>query len=397
MPQYQVTEQISDHTIRVDPFTGKPKMYGPDSAHSIPTYKIAPTFDSFSQSNGVASRPMPIEISFIPQQQPHAQPQQPQAQAQVQASSAPVAAPLIQLANQIPQQQLPDTYALPIGNQPQLQQHLLQQQSMLQSMPVSVYNPTYLVTQSNNLLKQHREQLFKPAPSYLDSLSRAPVNLTPDNIQPLQDVNSVASVGQLIESQQNQHKEAQHSQSQQAHSNAIPLRPHFTASLSPQTDNTPSYQRYVAERPSSSGIVVHQPVLTESELNSLLNIGHQEANDHSQFVASTFYQQQPDPQIEIENRQRQQFNDLKIAKANEELQEQYNSAEVTSNSQKKTAHQQHQEKLAEQFSGKTTLRIYVPDEDYQKACLILFLFSKYVFFFSIFFSLQSAEKRSPKI
>lgn len=365
-----MTEQLSDHTIRIDPFTGKPKMYGPDPAQSIPTYKISPSFESFNQQpqqpNGVASRPMPIEISFIPQQQSQQQ------QQQAQASSAPVASPLIQLANQIPQQQLPDTYGLPIGGQPQLQQHLLQQQSMLQSMPVSVYNPTYLVTQSNNLLKQHREQLFKPAPAYLDSLNQAPVDLTAATNQPLQDVGSVASVGQLIESQQqNQHKEVQHSQTQ-PHPNSIPLRTDFTASIQ-QTDNTPTFQRYISDRPSSNGIVVHQPVLTESELNSLLNIGQREVDDQNRFVASTFYQQQPDPQIEFENRQRQQFNDLKIAKANEELQEKINSAEIT-NGRKKTVHQQHQEKLAEQFSGKTSLRIYVPDEDYPKVSVLYLQF-----------------------
>lgn len=39
-----------------------------------------------------------------------------------QVQTAPQPASLIQLSNTIPQQQLPDTYALPISNQPQLQQ-----------------------------------------------------------------------------------------------------------------------------------------------------------------------------------------------------------------------------------------------------------------------------------
>lgn len=39
-----------------------------------------------------------------------------------QVQMAPQPASLIQLPNTIPQQQLPDTYALPISNQPQLQQ-----------------------------------------------------------------------------------------------------------------------------------------------------------------------------------------------------------------------------------------------------------------------------------
>lgn len=367
IPQYQVTEQINDHTVRVDPFMMKQKLYGPDSAQSIPAYKIAQSFETFNPTNAVSNRPLPIEISFVP-----AQPQP-----QAQANSAPVAAPLIQMANQVPpQQQLPDTYGLPIGNQPQLQQHLLQQQSMLHNVPV-VYNPTYLVTQSNNLLKQHREQLFKPAPAFLGTINQA--SLT--NTQPLQDVNSVASPGQLAEAAHDQqkhedHAQQSHSQSSQSHTqsqtqalhDSISLRPDFVSS-GQQIDNTPSFQRYVADRPATNGIIVQQPILTESELNSLLSIGGNDNDGQNRFIASTFYQAQPDPQVEIDNRQRQQFNDITIAKANQELNQKVNTVEVNTvrtNSRKKTAHQEHQEKLAEQFSNKTPLRIIVPDEEYAK-------------------------------
>lgn len=352
-----MTEQISDNTIRVDPYTGKPKFYASEAAQSIPMYKISQNFESYNQPSAVASRPLPIEINFVSSQ--------PQLQPQAQASTAPVASPFIQLSNQVPQQQLPDTYALPIGNQPQLQQHLLQQQSMLQNVPVSVYNPTYLVTQSNNLLKQHREQLFKPAPAFLGTINQASIDLSPSNTQPLQDVNSVASPGQLLTSAQSQQKQAQvQSQQSQPLTNSIPSQTDFTPSV-PQTDNSPTFQRYVADRP-NSGIVMQQPVLTESELNNLLNIGHHEIDEQNRFVASTYFRAQPDPQVEIDNRERQNYNDIKIAKANEELKEKFNSAEVSIGGRKKTAHQEHQEKLAEQFSNKTPLRIYVPDDDYQK-------------------------------
>lgn len=370
IPQYQVTEQINDHTVRVDPFMMKQKYYGPDSAQSIPAYKIAQSFETFNPTNAAPNRPLPIEISFVP------------AQHQAQANSAPVAAPLIQnygqLANQVPpQQQLPDTYGIPIGNQPQLQQHLLQQQSMLHNVPV-VYNPTYLVTQSNNLLKQHREHLFKPAPAFLGTINQA--SLT--NTQPLQDVNSVASAGQLAEAAHDQQKHEDHAQQQQPHSqsqthtqtqtqalqNSISFRPDFVSN-GQQIDNTPSFQRYVADRPATNGIIVQQPILTESELNSLLSIGGNDNDGQNRFIASTFYQAQPDPQVEIDNRQRQQFNEITIAKANQELNQKVNTVEVNTvrtNSRKKTAHQEHQEKLAEQFSNKTPLRIIVPDEEYAK-------------------------------
>lgn len=358
-----MTEQINDQTVRVDPFTGKPKFYASDAAQAIPAYKIAQPFDSFNQPSSVSSRPMPIEFSFVPAPQ------------QSQTNAAPVAAPLIQLANPVPQQQLADTYGLPIGNQPQLQQHLLQQQSMLHNVPV-VYNPTYLVTQSNNLLKQHRDQLFKPAPAYLGSINHPTVDLSPGNSQPLQDVNSAASPGQIQEQRKHSyhlHQSPSSTTQSYPQSSAVPLQTDYPL-VGPSNDNTPTFQRYVADRPTSNSILVQQPILTETELNSLLNIGNNDNDGANRFIASTYYQAQPDPEIEIENRQRQLLNDLTIAKANEEIKDQVNPTEIPakSNSRKKTAYQEHQDKLTEAFSGKTTsaLRIIVPDEeDYSKVII----------------------------
>lgn len=307
---------------------------------------------------------MPIQISFVP--------------AQAQLSSAPIASPLIQLSNSVPQQQLSDTYALPISNQPQLQQHILQQQSMLQGMPV--YNPTYLVTQSNNLLKQHHEHLFKPAPAFLGTINQPSMDMSPADAQPLNDVNSVASVGQVAQSQR---------VTQQT-----PLRHDFPVALA-QNSNGPIYQRYnIGDKPaptSMSSIVFGQsnfgnenqqhqhpqPLLTETELSNLLNYGNnQNTNQNNNgFVGSTiFHGSQPDLQVEMENVERQKSNDLTISKANEELKERINAVDDSSKSQtnrKQTAYEEHQQKLNEQFNGKiaTSLRIVVPDEgDYEKVC-----------------------------
>lgn len=346
-----------------DPFTGKQKLYAPDPDQTIPAYKIAQSIDTFNQANSIASKQsLPIEISFIP------------AQSQIQA--APLASPLIQISNAVPQQQLPDTYALPISNQPQLQQHLLQQQSMLHSMTPIVYNPTYLVTQSNNLLKQHQEQLFRPAPAFLGSINQPSADMS--TTQPLNDVNSVASPGQLLQSAQSQQKQVQ----QQPSTNLIApaLRGEYPA---------PTFQRYVAEKPppptsmssiifgqTSFGNEVQQPILTESELNNLMNYGSpsQNAETSSGFVASSYYQSHPDPQIEIENRQRQQLNDITISQANEEIKEKIKSVDTSLKpahpARKKTSHEEHQKKVAEHFKddnfkSKSPLRIVVPDEDYK--------------------------------
>lgn len=399
--QYQVTEQVNDQLIR-DPYTGKQKFYAPDPDQSVPIYKISPPIDvlnQFNQTNSIVpNKQIPIEISFLPTQN--------------HLHTAPVASalPLIQLANPVPQQQLPDTYSLPIGSQPQLQQHLLQQQSMLQGIPVSVYNPTYLVTQSNNLLKQHRDQLFKPAPAFLGTINNPNTDMSPAVAQPLFDVNSVASPGQILQSSQSQQKavqqqdekiQEQQQQQQEQKPNAVPLRADFSASI-PVGGNAPTFQRYTAEGvppPSSSSSIifgqtnfpneVQQPLLTENELNNLMNFGNiQNVDDAGGFIP-TFYKQ-PDPEIEVQNRQRQQINELTINQANDEQKNKL-SLEVTNNIPATpvpkiqirkpalitSAHEQHQKKLAEQFDGKTTstLRIIVPDDENnrnQNVCSLLF-------------------------
>lgn len=364
----------------MDPFgLTKQKFYAPDPDQAMPSYKITQTFDPFNQQSAAGTRPLPIEISFVPQSSSAAA-----SSSSSTSNSAPVAAPLI-LSNSMPQQQLPDTYALPISNQPQLQQHLLQQQSMLQNMPVSVYNPTYLVQQSNNLLKQHREQLFKPAPAYLGTINQPTIDMTPHNAQPLADVHNVASPGQLLLSAQSQQKQAQHQQDestqnqasqapQPSQSGSIQLHADYTSS----GENAPTSERFIAERPPSI-VFAQQPTLTESELNNLLNIGHQHADDEtSRFIASTYFQSpQPDIQVEIENRHRQTVNDLTIAQANEELKDKFKSIEIPKPKTRKptsSVHQEHQQKLADQFTEKTPLRIYVPDEEYQKVRSLDLLF-----------------------
>lgn len=322
--------------------------------------------DSINQQNSIVNKALPIQISFAP--------------SQAQLSSVSVASPLIQLSNSMQHQQLPDTYALPISNQPQLQQHILQQQSMLQGMPV--YNPTYLVTQSNNLLKQHHDHLFKPAPAFLGTINQPSMDMSPADAQPLNDVNSVASAGQVAQSQ--------------LITQQTPFRNDFPVALA-QNSNGPSYQRYNSgdkPPPTSMTSIVFgqsnfgneppqshpQPLLTETELNNLLNYGsnpngNPNSNQNSNgFIGSTiFHGSQPDLQIEMENVERQKSNDLTISKANEELEERKNVAEDTNESQtdrKQTAYEEHQRKLNEQLNviTPTSLRIVVPDEDYEKVC-----------------------------
>lgn len=255
-------------------------------------------------------------------------------------------------------------------SQPQLQQHLLQQQSMMQGAPLSAYNPTYLVSQSNSLLNQHRERLFKPAPAFLGSVNQPAIDLSPNEAQPLADVAGVASAGQISQSQR---KPTETTTTPDTTSN-------FLSSVAVSSNSFPKFERFTAQRPAqsvsndiifgqSNGVSqVQQPILTEQEVANYLNYdathhaSHNFADSNNQgFIASTYYQAQPDPQVEIENSRRQQLNDLTISQANAEIRERF-QAPLSTATPKASAHEEHQKKLAQQFGGKQQLRIFVPDD-----------------------------------
>lgn len=245
---------------------------------------------------------------------------------------------------------------------------------------MSVYNPTYLVQQSNNLLNQHRERLFKPAPAFLGTMNQPSIELTTNDAQSFADVNSVASPGQINQSQKTQTEATPAPQPSND----------FLSSVAVSTNNFPKYERFTAgERPAASATndiifgqsngvsQVQQPILTEQEVASYLNFGGTQNNNNINnvgnqgFIASTYYQAQPDPQVEIENSRRQQLNDLTISQANAEIRQRFQASHSTvkpvkPNSQKMppTAHEEHQKKLAQQFGNKAAeqLRIFVPDE-----------------------------------
>ncbi|XP_050082530.1 alpha-protein kinase 1 [Anopheles aquasalis] len=160
--QYQVTEEHSNDVTIGDPFSGKKTYFAPDPDPSLPSKSLIPTSDPLSTpSNGkyAPSSDLLLQSGHHQQQQLH-YPIQPQTSASA----------VIQYVNAVPQ----GSYAIPLATQPQLQQHILQQTAMLQEMPVSLYNPTYLVTQSNNLFNTHQQQgavnLFKPDNHFLGAV-----------------------------------------------------------------------------------------------------------------------------------------------------------------------------------------------------------------------------------
>lgn len=302
---------------------------------------------------------MPYDVRFTAaasQQHQHIQ--------AVPSASALVAQPFIQLANSVAQQQLPDHYGLPLSNQPQLQQHFLQQQyqpAATSQQSVSVYNPTYLVTQSNQLLHQHKQHLFKPEPSFLEQQQQE----TDSEFLPSFNVQTVASAGQIQSASQNPNEVVDFGQS----------------------SNGPQFARLVAPRNTQYGDNFlnlqeqQQPTLSEREVSNLLNFGRIEGQNSQQqqqgFIASTYYQTQPADQNVFDVLKHQQQNQDRINQANQALtaEQQHipeKQSETTNyvtkqpenprNNDVQQAHQEHQQRLAEHFGS--DLRIYVPDVEY---------------------------------
>lgn len=360
--QYQVTEAA----VETEQAIVKQRPY---EAPETDLFANLRPNDAFGQSSNTKTIPLPVDVSFIT------------THSQMQA--APAVSQLVQMSEAIPQQQLPDTYALPISNQPQLQQHLLQQQAMVEGVPMAVYNPSYLVQQSNNLLEQHREHLFKPAPAFLGSINQQNVDNSQAVAQPLTGVESVASHGQLLSSIQNQKKNR-------------PQTNEFTVSNAMSPNSYQSFHQII-QKPISDVIVgqnngqtqVPQPILSESELASLLNLGSSHIQTTEQgFIASSYYQTVPDSQPEIEDVYRQHENAITINNANAEAKKKLtkNTRGSTSTYRTRgkpsttttttttttpaptpdfdsaTAYEVHKKNLADTFNGRTKLMIVVPDE-----------------------------------
>lgn len=327
--QYQVIEeQTNDQTLH-DPFTGQQKLYAPDPDPSLPSARIRFANDVFSTpSNG---KPLPYDVL----------------QSEIQGSaSAPsyTNLPQFQIGQSVPQQQLPDTYGLPLTNQPQLQQHFLQQASFSSGTPVSAYNPTYLVTQSNNLFNQHQQQqqLFKPQQHHFQGYNQ-----------------QVASPGQIYSATQNDISQLQDDYSLQ----------------SSASQNVPSIAQLIEQPQKNNNMKGFTSQLTENEVQSLLNFGRIASEEQNQL--------QQQQQLVVSNgystggfdlSQRQIENDKILAQANNDLFQQSvfedGSQQFITNQQiqqDKSAHHQHQLLLNQQLNGlNDPMRIYVPDDEYQQ-------------------------------
>lgn len=247
----------------------------------------------------------------------------------------------IQLASAIPQQQLSDTYGLPLTNQPQLQQYL--QKQTVQGM-TSVYNPTYLVTQSNQLFDQHQQHknLFKPASDFLTNFHNGNENSISSSYQYQSNddnvIGSAASSGQIYAASNDAFNNINNNNS-----------PQFAALIDNNNDNNNNENS--------------QEPLSQQEYSNLINFGNLNGNNEQGFIASNYYQTLLNGggnglnDESVEPTSQQLLNEDTITHANQQL---LNQQYATTSSL--SAYEEHQNLLNQQFSG-NGLKIYVPDDN----------------------------------
>ncbi|XP_058813657.1 polyglutamine-repeat protein pqn-41 isoform X2 [Topomyia yanbarensis] len=340
--QYQVIEEHNNDATLKNPYSGQKTYFAPDPDPSLPSKILLPTQDPLSEPSNLKFPPKDLLVQAQTQAQSHYLPQ---------LSTAPLnQKPIYGIVNTAPQ----PSYGVPLASQPQLQQHILQQSSMMQGMPL--YNPTYLVTQSNNLFNNHQQQqlqttLFKPETSYLGTVPgpQPPASNFVYNSYSYKHGEPAASAGQILAATQDQLHELQSAVSQiqlndlqQQHSHDSPtyaqLVGHEQLSLHqqqiPQQNQLEQQlqQQLIQQHEKSSH---HQ--LTESEIANLLNYGT--INLHNQLSPNDYYhyqvdqeqqnsyqhplqQQQQEQQSFYELAERQQENDRILAQAQQELYQQ---------------------------------------------------------------------------
>lgn len=278
----------------------------------------------------------------------------------------------------------------------------------MNSVPLAAYNPTYLVTQSNQLFDQHKQHLFKPErhqyvqqqqqpnTAVLRSPPSAEASIEGEFLPSYQ----LPSSGDYVQLHSN-NPPPQHTQQ--------PNRAIFNRA--PSSSSFPSGLQY---HPQVSSIEIQQqPVsaaLSAQEVSNLLNYGslqlptidEHRTNDDG-FVASNFYQsnnknppsltgditgnedtiyrhqQENEERINEATRQQslliateQRLNaDRKFALPTKRPEPTESTIFVTrtpelraSEAEAESAQKRQQQRIAEHLAAVSDIRIYVPDEDY---------------------------------
>ncbi|XP_075150463.1 uncharacterized protein LOC142224561 [Haematobia irritans] len=331
---YKVVEDNTNDQTIVDPFSGSQKLYAPDPDPSLPAAQVRPAVEPFNTpSNG---KPLPADI---------------------QSNQLPLAQPLVQIVGaQASKQIVPEIYPIQFTQQTHLQPFVAANVA-----PIPIYNPTYLVTQSNNLYTQHQQQLFKP------TITAAPVPVVEAGYVNADLTQEVASNGQILQAAKDPHNNIHP---------VLDVAPHFAALIAaPALDEehqsletAPFRLANVANPPSAitqtteAGFVVSNYYGNAHQDSTQLLQAYaeeEEAEAHRQQYEEL---QQHFQQQQQQNQQFQQHQQL----PHPQFLQQTPSPHPVQQQQldpAASAFEEHQRLVKQQLGADTPLRIFVPDDE----------------------------------
>uniref|UniRef100_A0A1I8NNU6 Uncharacterized protein n=1 Tax=Stomoxys calcitrans TaxID=35570 RepID=A0A1I8NNU6_STOCA len=362
---YKVIEDNTNDQTIVDPFSGSQKLYAPDPDPSLPAAQVRPAVEPFNTpSNG---KPLPADI---------------------QSNHLPVAQPLVQIVGaQASKQIVPEIYPIQF-TQPFIAANV----AAVPAAPIPIYNPTYLVTQSNNLYTQHQQQLFKPA------VAAAPGPIVEAGYINADLTQEVASNGQILQAAKDPHNNIHP---------VLDVAPHFAALIAaPALDEehqsletAPFHLPNVANPPSAitqtteAGFVVsnyygneHQDstqllqAYAEEEEAEAQRLQYQELQQQQQIQNQQLQQQQQQLHQQQQIQQQQQLQHQQQLQQQQHLQQQQlqqhqqlqhpqflhhapSAQPLQQLDPAASAFEEHQRLVKQQLGADTPLRIFVPDDE----------------------------------
>ncbi|KAH8330796.1 hypothetical protein KR067_007454, partial [Drosophila pandora] len=381
-PNYSVHEDATnDQTIR-DPISGSQKLFAPDPDPSLPTTKIRPSTESFNTPSNNKPLPADVQSNHLP-----AQPLVQIVGAQAAAQTAPEIYPI--------------QYAQPAA---QLQPFIA---AAIPAAHIPIYNPTYLVTQSNQLYTQHKQQLFKPSTEHVVETGYVNADLTQE----------VASNGQILQAAKDPHHNihpvldsppqyaaliaapALGEPIESAYETAAFHIPNVASAVTSATpeggfvvsnyyghahDSSQLLQAYAEEEARRQQLETEQAAI-ELQKQQQLHLEELKAQAQEQQQQHQLHLEELRAQAQYQQQQQQQFEELKAQAQEQHLQQQHHQQQLqllqlqaqqqhlqqpvqqhpapVAQDPASAAFEEHQRLVQQQLGSNTPLRIFVPDEE----------------------------------
>ncbi|XP_015038514.2 bromodomain-containing protein DDB_G0280777 isoform X2 [Drosophila pseudoobscura] len=288
-----------------------PKLFAPDPDPSLPTSKIRPATETFNTPSNNKPLPSDVQNNHLPAQ------------------------PLVQIVGaQAAAQTAPEIYPIQYAQQTQQLQPFLA--ASISAAHIPIYNPTYLVTQSNQLYSQHKQQLFKPSAEHVLETGYVNADLTQE----------VASNGQILQA------------AKDPHHNIHPVldsAPQYAALIAAPALGEPvesAYETASFHLPNVASAVAS----TAPEGGFVVSNYYGHAHDSSQLLQAYAEEEARRQQLETEHaalelqkQQQYHLDELKAQALEQQQQQQFHLEELRAHAQRQQEQQQQQQQHLEEL------------------------------------------------